>query len=151
MEYSGRPAWKNQWGSMALAVILTGALLYGLSYLRDIDKTGWATIILAAILGVFYLSIVYHHYAWIFTVDADSIESRYGLIARNIKSIRVRDLRNVNLRQSIFQRILGIGDLEFSTAGGSGIEVSFFGIENPMKLKDEIQKLQDQGRASSAP
>jgi len=143
MQYRGRPSWQNQWGSITFAAILSGSFIYGIPFIREIDTTGLAVIFLAAVLVLIYVSIIYGHYAWTFTVSQDSIESRHGIIARNIRSILVRDLRNINLRQTIFQRLLGIGDLEFSTAGGSGIEVSFFGVKHPMELKEQIQNMQD--------
>jgi hypothetical protein len=51
------------------------------------------------------------------------------------------DLRNVNLRQGIVERMLGIGTLEFSSAGGSGIEVSWSGVRDPADLKRRIESL----------
>ncbi len=91
------------------------------------------------ILGV---AILYRHYCWRFTIGDDTVESHYGIVARNVKSIRIKDLRNINLRQSLFQRIFGIGDLEFSSAGGADIEVTFFGIQHPMDIKNKVQSLQ---------
>ncbi len=74
-------------------------------------------------------------------MSRENVESHQGIIGRNVKSIRLQDLRNVNVNQSFFQRIFGIGNIEFSSAGGAGIEVLFFGILDPMKLKRSIDKL----------
>ncbi|MBI3546298.1 MAG: PH domain-containing protein, partial [Gammaproteobacteria bacterium] len=40
------------------------------------------------------------------------------------------------------QRILDIGDVEFSSSAGSEIEVVFFGVSRPMRLKNMTQRLQ---------
>ena len=45
----------------------------------------------------------------------------------------------MNLKQSVSQRLFRVGDLEFSTAGGAGIEVTFRGVSRPMELKQRIQ------------
>ena len=38
---------------------------------------------------------------WTFTIRGDTIESCRGIIGRDVQSIRVQDLRNVNVRQTI--------------------------------------------------
>ena len=47
----------------------------------------------------------------------------------------------MNVRQSIMQRILGIGDIEFSSAAGGGVEVVFFGIPDPLSVRNLAQRL----------
>ncbi len=139
-----RPAWRNQW----LAIIIE-ALLFLLSILMFIGTAASEELVYRVSVGLFPLIfvvvaivILYRRYSWRFTITNETIESSYGIISRNVKSIRVKDLRNVNLKQSILQRIFGVGDLEFSSSGGVGIEVSFYGITKPMEIKNQIQKLQ---------
>lgn len=62
-----------------------------------------------------------------------------GIIAREVRAIRVEDLRNINVKRSIFHRIIGIGDIEFSSSGSSGIEVVFKGVRHPMTVMTRIQ------------
>ncbi|MEK7796111.1 MAG: PH domain-containing protein, partial [Pseudomonadota bacterium] len=57
-----------------------------------------------------------------------------------VQSIRVQDLRNVNVRQTIWQRLFGVGDVEFSSAGGTGIEVTFYGVTDPLDVKDRVMR-----------
>jgi hypothetical protein len=42
-------------------------------------------------------------------------------------------------------RIVGVGDVEFSSAGGSGIEVVFRGVDKPLEVKALAQRLQGKG------
>ncbi|MDH3371305.1 MAG: PH domain-containing protein, partial [Gammaproteobacteria bacterium] len=86
--------------------------------------------------------VIYRRYSWAYTIDSDTIESREGIIARKVKSIRIRDLRNINVNQTLFQRIVGLGDVEFSSAGGSGIEVTFLGVDDPLTVKALAQRMQ---------
>jgi uncharacterized membrane protein YdbT with pleckstrin-like domain len=110
------------------------------------DSTPWHRVLLggtAAVALVLFTVIVYRHYCRTYTVYEDVIESRRGIIGRNVRSIRIRDLRNVNVRQSGFERIFGIGDVEFSSAGGPGIEVSFDGVKRPLEVKRLVQDRQN--------
>jgi len=42
------------------------------------------------------------------------------------------------------ERIFGLGTIEVGSAGTAGIEVSFKGIPETLKIKEMIQKLRDQ-------
>ena len=87
--------------------------------------------------------IIYRQAANIFYVKNGRVESRKGIVSRHISSIALVDIRNINLKQGIAYRLLDIGTLEFSSAGGPGIEVTWWGIENPMRVKEEIEKMAD--------
>jgi len=145
MKYNSRPTWRYQWLAIlalcALSLVFIFVAIWGLVITSAIDKRV-ALGVIAALMLFFCLLTIYRRYAWRFNLDEKNIESRRGIIARNLQSIRIQDLRNVNVRQSIMQRLLGIGDVEFSTAAGGGIEVNFFGVDDPVGVKDLAQKLQ---------
>lgn len=64
---------------------------------------------------------------------------RRGIIAKHTDEVEIRDVRSVNLRQGIIQRLFGIGDLFLATAGHEGVEVSIKGVNDPEGLKDLIR------------
>jgi len=144
MNYIGRPAWRNQWLAITVAVVLILLSIFMLPGVAATKDPGGAIIVglLSAAALVIVLAILYRRYLWKFSITPETIESRQGIVARDLRSIRVKDLRNVNVRQSFFQRIFGIGHLEFSSAGGSGIEVTFYGITKPLEIKQQVQALQ---------
>jgi len=45
------------------------------------------------------------------------------------------------VRQGIFQRIFGIGDMGIGSAAHEGVEIVFGGIKNPVGVKDKISEL----------
>jgi uncharacterized membrane protein YdbT with pleckstrin-like domain len=143
--YAAHPAWRAQWWRIAIAVPLP--VLFFLAWIGG--ETYFSAPTLRAVLVViaalfFYLlaGILYHHYAWRFRLDADNVESREGVIARKLRSIRLRDLRNIVVNQTLMQRLLGIGDVEFSSSAGSGVEVVFFAVSRPLQIKELAQRLQ---------
>jgi uncharacterized membrane protein YdbT with pleckstrin-like domain len=145
MNYIARPAWLNQWWQIVVAVLLP--FVFVLAYLKGHQyfSSENLRVVLVVIVTVFvYLLavMIYRRYSWAYTINGETIESREGLIARKVSSIRVRDLRNINVKQSLWQRLMGVGDVEFSSAGGSGIEVSFRGVNNPLQVKSLAQRMQ---------
>ncbi len=142
MELEIRPSWRDQLGLLLLSVLLALATIASLVVGTADVPAGVVTATLAAMTVLAILVLLYRRYVWRFQVSDGAIESHYGIISRNVHSIRIRDLRNINVRQSILQRLLGIGDVEFSSAGGAGIEVTFFGVAEPMALKTRIQAIE---------
>lgn len=149
MPYKDRPALRNQWFAILVTVALAAVCVYygwriasvGIAAAKPFDLLAGAAAGGAAV--ILFLVVLYRHFCWTFTVSEDLVESQRGIIGRDVASTRIRDLRNVNVRQSLFQRIFGVGDVEFSSAGGAGIEVCFHGVKRPMEVKRLVQQLQD--------
>ena len=141
--YSSRPAWRTSWFTFGIAIALA-LLSAGLFLFPFFDQPPQHLVALGGMVvaGMVWLSILFKHYSWRFVIGDEVIESRHGIIGRELKSVRIRDLRNVNVRQSLFQRLFGVGDVEFSSAGGTGVEVVFFSISDPMGVKDLVQAVQ---------
>ena len=139
MTFNIRSAWREQWLLIILAIALF--LLPFLPWLET--DVALENLKITAMLEVpsliVCLIIIVRHYSWRFTVHDDIIQSQHGIIAREVRAIRVDDLRNINVKQTLFHRILGIGDVEFSSSAGEGIEVVFKGVSQPMAVMNKIQ------------
>lgn len=145
MYYESRPTWRYQWsavmGAVAMLAIMAFVMLYGPTYLGT-RVTQLVSVAAAALALYFVLLMVYRHFAWRYLVDDHNIESYQGVLARHVHSIRVEDLRNVNVGQTVMQRLLDVGDVEFSSAAGGDVEVVFFGVADPMQVKELVRRLQ---------
>ena len=144
-DYRARPALRNQWFAILVAMLLFVLFVY--FGIKGAAIGGGRNVqVVLALIGVPMLVlvavIVYRYHVWTFTIRGDTIESCRGIIGRDVQSIRVQDLRNVNVRQSIFQRLFGVGDVEFSSAGGAGVEVTFYGVLDPLSVKDRVMRSQ---------
>lgn len=145
MQYDARPTWRYQWSAMVGIVAMV--LLVGLANFYGPAHVGTRVAHLvssaAAALALYFLLLMfYRHLAWRYLIDEQNIESYQGVLARRVHSIRIGDLRNVNVNQSVMQRLLGVGDVEFSSAAGGDVEVVFFGVADPMQVKELAQRLQ---------
>ena len=118
-DYRARPALRNQLFAILVAILLFVLFVY-LGLKGAAAGGGWNVQIVLALIGVPMLvlvaMIVYRYHVWTFTIRGDTIESCRGIIGRDVQSIRVQDLRNVNVHQSFFQRLFGVGDGELSSA-----------------------------------
>lgn len=131
-----RPAWRNY------LLELTAFVLFGMIYLAVPEEDG-AKGFLGILVLIFIIVPLYQRFSNKYEFDTKKIEAHKGIIARKLNTIRLKDLRSVNLKQGIIQRLLNTGNLEFSSAGGGGVEVTFKGIVSPKKVKDEIEDLRE--------
>ena len=118
MNMKGKPAWRNYILELILGIVLLP--VYG--------------------IGIFFLIYpIYQRLSNSYLIENGRVENRKGIISRDISSINLKNLRSINLKQGIFQRIVGTGNLEFSSSGGGGVEVVFFGVKKPLYLKRKIE------------
>lgn len=164
MRLRTRPAWRKQWLALLFAAILAIPPLMPYAdeisrllqpYLPELaemlagntdqpapgEHVSLQLVLMLALPLLIVLSVIwYRRYSWLYLVDENNIESRHGIIAREVHSIKLVDLRNINVKQTILERLLMIGDIEFSSAGSSGVEVLFHGVGRPLYIKKQIQE-----------
>ena len=73
-----------------------------------------------------------------YKVTSKRVSIRSGIIGRVTSEVEVVDIRNVEMRQSVLDRLFGIGNVGISSAGTGGIEVVFAGVANPAALRDLV-------------
>jgi len=65
---------------------------------------------------------------------------RRGILSKSLNCIQNEDVRNIQLQQSIFQRLMGVGDVAISTSGQSTVEIEVRGIPDPERVRDLINR-----------
>ncbi len=73
-------------------------------------------------------------------VYSDRIVFEKGVLSKDVKEIFCADVRTIDVKQSLWQRIIGIGDIALATSGTSGYEEEAHGIPDPIGLKDMIYR-----------
>lgn len=71
------------------------------------------------------------------------LSTEMGVLSKQTAEVAIKDIRSVNSKQGLFERLFGLGTVEIGTAGTAGIEVSFVGIPDAPKIKDQITQLKN--------
>lgn len=66
-----------------------------------------------------------------------------GLVAKSSREVRITDIRSINIRKPGLRGLLGVGTVEFATAGGEEVDVAFRDVYGADRIKDLIRRLQD--------
>jgi uncharacterized membrane protein YdbT with pleckstrin-like domain len=138
--WKGNPSWKGlllyyiKWTVISL---LPAALWVALD--RTMDSPPSATIFIAVtVLGL----VMTYAIGWIkrtttrYTITDQRIHIRTGIVSRQEHSTQLARVQNVNISQSIFQRMLGIGDVDWDTAGTeeSGADFRLRSVDDPSSI-----------------
>ena len=71
-----------------------------------------------------------------YNVTDRRIHIRTGIVSRHEHSAQLGRVQNVNVTQTMFQRLLGIGDVDWDTAGTeeASSEFRFRGVDDPSAI-----------------
>jgi uncharacterized membrane protein YdbT with pleckstrin-like domain len=132
-----RPHW---WYMAGPTAALVGSILLGVLALQS-DISFFK--IVCALLLLFCLGWFGIRYAkWTttnFVVTSDRVINRYGVISKHGIEIPLERINTVFFNQSIFERLLGAGDLGIESAGERGAE-TFEDVRKPAFVQNEIYR-----------
>ena len=100
--------------------------------------------ILCLILSLVGIGLIIFLIWWIrtkgteLTVTDERVSLRKGILSKFTNDVYLTDIRNVQIYQSFWQRIFGVGSVAISSAGNDGVEIEVKGIPNPDKIKEII-------------
>jgi uncharacterized membrane protein YdbT with pleckstrin-like domain len=74
-----------------------------------------------------------------FVVTTDRLVYRSGVVAKHGKEIPLERVNDIAFKQSVFERIIGTGDLSIESAGAQSRE-TFADIPHPAQVQNEIYR-----------
>jgi membrane protein YdbS with pleckstrin-like domain len=128
--YQGRPSPRAsigffvRWGILGLMPAAVATYLWTRNDSTWLSLADWWGISALLIVALIIRNAAYRR-SFRFTVTSQRIVIRSGIVARTEHATTISRIQNVTIRQSILQRLLGIGDVEFDTAGGDLNEADF--------------------------
>ena len=133
--YEGHPSWRSILdfylkGILATAVIaLIAGLVTGLG--DGGADSGLVTIIALVGVALTILAGFVKRVATSYTITDRRLHIKRGIVSRTIQETRLERVQNVNYNQSVIQRVLQIGDVDFDTAAGDDYNFVFSGVADP--------------------
>lgn len=141
--YSSSPSWKNQFGSHVL--VLLAAILIGAVVLLAVDPDwiGIAAGVVIALVGTIFLWAERSRTKYVITTHRLHVHN--GFLAKEVQETRLDRIQNVTVSQSVPQRLLGVGTVDYDTAGDDGSRFQMAGVPKP----DQLVRLVDRAQRSA--
>ena len=87
-----------------------------------------------------------------YTITSQRLTIDRGLLSREMHETRLDRVQNVNSSQTLIERMLGIGTVDFDTAGSAEFDFSFRGVEHPRQIVRTVDlALRELHRGPGAP
>jgi uncharacterized membrane protein YdbT with pleckstrin-like domain len=80
------------------------------------------------------------------TVTTERTIMRKGLLSKHTNEVYHSDIRNIQVRQSLFQRMFRTGAVAVSSAGQGGVEIDFSGLPEVESVRQIIDAQRRQQR-----
>ena len=124
-----------------MAIVIPGALL-AIAFLVIALWTGLATstalIVFVVIAVVVVAWTLLETIRWKYTITNRRVFVRHGLVSVNEQTARLERVQDVTLRQSLFDRMFGVGSLAIDTAGSEGGALEFKALLEPAHVREVL-------------
>jgi uncharacterized membrane protein YdbT with pleckstrin-like domain len=142
--FQGHPSWRSILGfylKWIVGVALIALLAAVVTRILDDEVNG---VVVGAILVIgIALAIVggfLKRITTTYTITDRRLNIKRGLISRQIQETRLERVQNVNFSQSVYQRVMQIGDVDFDTAAGDDYNFIFTGVAEPEDVVHEVNE-----------
>jgi uncharacterized membrane protein YdbT with pleckstrin-like domain len=95
----------------------------------------------ALIAGVLVFGLI-KRTATDYMVSSQRLYIRQGILAKKVQQTRIDRVQNVNTNQSLRERLLHVGTVDFDTAGTDDSEFRFVGISEPAHVVAAVDRAQ---------
>ena len=96
----------------------------------------------AFVIALFLLMLAaFAKFRRLYTITDRRVMMKIGLVANNTNEMEIRHIRGMNIRQNVWERVLGVGTLEIISAADGGAEVVFKGVRDPNGVRDKIRRI----------
>jgi uncharacterized membrane protein YdbT with pleckstrin-like domain len=137
--FEGHPSWRallsfyigGVAGALAIAVVVGLLTSFGLGVVA-------AAVLLAAVIGFGLVKRMSTTYL----VSTQRLYIRRGLLSKRVQQTRIDRVQNVNTEQSLRERVLRVGTVDFDTAGSDDSEFRFVGIASPAEVVTAVDRAQ---------
>jgi uncharacterized membrane protein YdbT with pleckstrin-like domain len=135
--FEGHPSWRAVLsfyiGGFVAAVVIAVIVAVVASVALGV-VVGVVLIVLVVLAGII------KRWATDYMVSNQRLYIRRGILSKHVQQTRVDRVQNVNTDQSIRERVLRVGTVDFDTAGTDDSDFRFVGISNPVRVAEAIDR-----------
>jgi len=124
-----------------IGAVLAGALAGVVSAIASGRmQAGWVVAVVLLCFVVVLAAGLTRRLRTTYTVTNERLEIDVGLLSRHLHHTRLERVQNVNCSQTLVQRMLRVGTVDFDTAGEAGFDFCFRGVANPREIVRTVDR-----------
>ena len=155
--FDGHPSWRGTLSFYArglLVALVGGGIAALVTVIGSGFSAGTTIAVFAALLALTILAGFLYRMTTTYTITNQRLTIRRGILARHVQETRVERVQNVNTNQSVIDRLLRVGQVDFDTAGSDDSDFTFRGVANPARVVsavDEAHRARERAVQQSSP
>ena len=135
--FEGHPSWRAILGFYLKGLVV--AVILGV-IAKLIDGNASAFVVVLVVIALTVLIGFIKRVATTYTITSRRLNIKRGIISREIQETRLERVQNVNYKQSVYQRVMQIGDVDFDTAATDDYNFVFYGVANPAEVVHRVDQ-----------
>jgi uncharacterized membrane protein YdbT with pleckstrin-like domain len=136
--YRGHPSWRAILGFYIKGLLVAAAAAVLAALINE--GIGLGIVAFVVIGAVVILAGFIKRVATVYTITDRRLNIKVGIVARKVQETRLQRVQNVNFSQGVYERIMQIGDVEFTTAGTDESNFVFAGVAQPEKVVQQVEQ-----------
>ncbi|HXD66981.1 MAG TPA: PH domain-containing protein [Solirubrobacteraceae bacterium] len=133
--FHGHPSWRSLglFYAKGLVIVLVAGVIAGVVTRISAHhvQAGWVSVaVVVVFLGLLIIGQI-RRIGTTYSITNQRLTIQTGIFSRDVHQTRLERIQNVNSRQSVFERVLRIGTVQFDTAGETQFDFAFRGVGNP--------------------
>jgi uncharacterized membrane protein YdbT with pleckstrin-like domain len=141
--FEGHPSWRAILAFYLKGVLIAAAVgvvvAIGTRIGGDVDKGLVFLVVLAALVITVVVGFI-KRITTTYTITDRRLNIKRGIISREVQQTRLERVQNVNFNQTLIQRALQVGDVDFDTAGSGDYDFSFDGVADPEEVVQKVDE-----------
>jgi uncharacterized membrane protein YdbT with pleckstrin-like domain len=125
-----------------LAVLAVAAVIALITALSDEVKWGLVGAVVGVGLALVVLIGFIRRIATVYTITSQRLRIKRGILSKKVQQTRIDRVQNVNTDQSVIDRLLRVGTVDFDTAGTDDSDFTFDGVSSPARVVEAVDRAQ---------
>jgi uncharacterized membrane protein YdbT with pleckstrin-like domain len=127
--YEGHPSWRALMGFYLIGLVAAVVVFLIVGLLLDEMALG---VVAGAVVAALTLLIGwFRRVSTVYLITNQRLRISRGVVRRRVQETRLDRVQNVNFDQSVVDRMLHVGSVDFTTAGTDEAEFRFDWVNNP--------------------
>ncbi|MGB2850085.1 MAG: PH domain-containing protein [Solirubrobacterales bacterium] len=140
--FEGHPSWRSILDFYAKGALATGVLaalvaLWG-KVIGDGVNEGLVTVVILVGAAIVALAGLLKRVATRYSITNKRLHIKRGIVSRVVQETRLSRVQDVSYSQSLLQRLLQIGDVDFDTASNDSNTFVFTGVADPGEIVEAV-------------
>ena len=144
--FEGHPSWRAILGFYLKGLLI--AIILGV-IAKLASGSGTAFLVILVVLALTVVIGFVKRVATTYTITDRRLNIKRGIVSKEVQETRLERVQNVNYRQSVYQRLMQIGDVDFDTAASDDYNFVFAGVADPGEVVHKVDQATGAGAAGA--